>query len=249
MTFASLIRIAKERKQLELAAFNLESNENKFDVQLEKQCSDISSPIFDSYQCSIEGISLCSEYITVSLASLIFEYCVLLESRGEFVKLRGRRCLSLGGTVTSAGLVPKDNMPVWLKSLISSLKILPRIPNHALINIYDAGEGILPHEDGPAYYPYAAILSVGCGSVFDFLGKLNRCISEQIYLSVGSLLLFQGEAYSNVLHQYADRRIDQVKGMVERLGSSVLKGNQLIRGKRISITLRYVPPIEHTLLR
>ncbi|KAI9672830.1 MAG: hypothetical protein M1831_000266 [Alyxoria varia] len=44
-------------------------------------------------------------------------------------------------------------------------------PNHILINHYRPGEGIHPHEDGPAYAPVTATVSLGSHAVLDVYEK------------------------------------------------------------------------------
>ena len=44
-------------------------------------------------------------------------------------------------------------------------------PNHILINHYKPGEGIHPHEDGPAYAPVTATVSLGAHTVLDVYEK------------------------------------------------------------------------------
>lgn len=41
-------------------------------------------------------------------------------------------------------------------------------PNHVLVNQYQAGEGIMAHQDGPAYAPLVVILSLGSSCVLNF---------------------------------------------------------------------------------
>ena len=173
----------------------------------------------------------------------------------SFVRLRGRKCLCLGGSVTCAGLVEQDNIPDWLSGLMRSVgKFFPAemgslpSPNHALINVYEPGEGIMAHEDGPAYSPYAAILSLGSSTVFDFVPK-TECDSRRarVYLPVGSLLLFTGEAYKDMLHEVQVARHDYIREgvclngeRIEGCGFSSYSNGILTRGKRISITMRHV---------
>ena len=193
------------------------------------------------------------DFLPVPLADEMYAYLASIES--SFVQLRGRKCLPLGGKVTSSGLVVADDVPTWLnvvmdhiyEHLLAPLS-LPR-PNHGLINVYEPGEGIMPHEDGPAYTPYATILSSGSGSVFDFVDKSSdRTVRAQVYLPIGSVLLFTDEAYRDVFHQFRFSKTDNVAPPVfnvppspDRLGTAVLSNTHLVRGKRISITLRHVP--------
>lgn len=44
-------------------------------------------------------------------------------------------------------------------------------PNHVLVNEYRPGQGIMPHEDGAAYYPLVATVSLGAPIVLDLYEK------------------------------------------------------------------------------
>ncbi|KAJ3756647.1 hypothetical protein EV360DRAFT_47618 [Lentinula raphanica] len=41
-------------------------------------------------------------------------------------------------------------------------------PNHIIVNEYLPGQGIMPHQDGPAYYPVVATLSLGSHTAFHY---------------------------------------------------------------------------------
>jgi alkylated DNA repair protein alkB homolog 6 len=47
-------------------------------------------------------------------------------------------------------------------------------PNHVLINEYLPGQGIMPHEDGAAYYPLVATVSLGAPIVLDVYEKRQQ---------------------------------------------------------------------------
>lgn len=200
-------------------------------------------------------IPVVDDFVSVPVADALMD--AFERAEPSFYQLRGRRCLPIGGRVTTAGLIPADYIPPWMNSLFDHVFEhvlgpvgLPR-PNHALVNVYEPGEGIMAHEDGPAYTPYATILSLGSSSVFDFVEKsTERRSVARVYLPVGSLLLFRDSAYTDVLHEFRhdshDRLCEDVlnhpiDGVEERLGRSRLASpNLLARGKRISITMRHV---------
>lgn len=167
-------------------------------------------------------------------------------------------CLPLGGSVSSKGLVEERNLPEWLNEIMDAVHknfLLPRgfpRPNHALINVYEPGDGIMPHEDGPAYSPYATVLSLGSSTVFDFVSKASKeKKSTQVYLPVGSLLFFTDYAYSEMLHEIRFEKSDIVSSEyvlnadeIGGLGKSFFSQGRLLRGKRISITMRHVPIVQ-----
>jgi len=53
-----------------------------------------------------------------------------------------------------------------------------RSPNHVLINEYRPGEGIMPHEDGDAYWPCVATVSLGGSIVLDVHCKPDNTASQ-----------------------------------------------------------------------
>ena len=63
----------------------------------------------------------------------------------------GRRLQNLGGLVHKQGLIPAP-LPSWLQPLLARLARDTgaygpgQLPNHVLINAYQPGEGIMPHE-------------------------------------------------------------------------------------------------------
>ena len=54
-------------------------------------------------------------------------------------------------------------------------KIFPEgvIPNHILLNKYKPGDGIMPHKDGPAYYPFVCIISLNSTVLLNFWESPN----------------------------------------------------------------------------
>lgn len=47
------------------------------------------------------------------------------------------------------------------------------LPNHVLINEYLPGQGIMPHEDGPAFYPVISTISLGSHTILDFYRHIS----------------------------------------------------------------------------
>ncbi|KAF9974872.1 Alpha-ketoglutarate-dependent dioxygenase alkB 6 [Actinomortierella ambigua] len=101
---------------------------------------------------------------------------VLGAPKPKWVQLKNRRC-SAGGVVSPKGMVGEP-VPGWLTTpLFDKLKQLkvfmasdgsPYAPNHVLINEYLPGQGIMPHLDGPAYFPTVATVSLGSHCVLEF---------------------------------------------------------------------------------
>lgn len=181
-------------------------------------------------------------------------------SKRGWVELSGRRLLNLGGLVTPKGLIAAP-LPPWAQRLSASAASAAGFgddggggggsrsrggappPNHVLVNRYRSGEGILPHEDGPAYEPRVAIVSLGSPAVLRFwkIGKGRRRQQEEegggsaaapsspdpavpvpgvdppdasVFLEDRSLVVFEGEAYTACYHGIEACEAETIDGSV-----------------------------------
>uniref|UniRef100_A0A7N0UFL3 Fe2OG dioxygenase domain-containing protein n=1 Tax=Kalanchoe fedtschenkoi TaxID=63787 RepID=A0A7N0UFL3_KALFE len=159
--------------------------------------------------------------------------------------LKNRRLQNWGGVVHEKGLL-SQNLPPWLSNLTRRISettgLFPSPINHVLINEYLPDQGIMPHQDGPAYFPVVAILSLGSPAVMDFTPHSKLKLSDKsnsqsqdtcaeasemeaqewvenhypfsVLLMPRSLLIFKDEAYSDYLHGIKDSRVQQFHGAV-----------------------------------
>ena len=124
-------------------------------------------------------------------------------------------------------------------------------PNHCLINEYLPGQGIRPHEDGGAYHPVVATISLGSHIVFDVRPKPGDKVSDgwRILQEPKSLLITTGDLYMQYLHGIEEVEVDQSldrENVVnwDLLGSPEnFLGGQASREKRISLTYRDVKKV------
>ncbi|KAH7649272.1 AlkB [Cryptosporidium bovis] len=128
-----------------------------------------------------------------------------------------------GGRVTESGIVGKEDLPEWLSSICKTLvhsNIFSEetTPNHVLVNRYDINSGIMPHRDGPLYYPKVAIISLESDTVFDFWEPYihSDLIEEEsdkdkpifsLIVPRLSLLVFQDQCYTDLLHGISSRLV------------------------------------------
>ena len=87
-------------------------------------------------------------------------------------------------------------------------------------NEYLPGQGIMPHEDGAAYYPVVATVSLGSSIVLDITEKVDHSSSNDIDDDDGqrkawrilqeprSLLVTTDAAYKDTLHGIAEVKED-----------------------------------------
>ena len=108
----------------------------------------------------------------------------------------------------------EESFPSWLDTLCNCLVQNDVYhssiePNHVLINRYEEGEGILHHTDGPAYHDQVAIISLGSAAYFSFKRNIPTDMVGiidgkedvvKLHLEPESLLIFNGNAYSEYLH-------------------------------------------------
>lgn len=130
-------------------------------------------------------------------------------------------------------------------------------PNHCLINEYQPGIGIMPHTDGPAYFPVVATVSLGAPIVLDIherkIDNMSVNMPEfRILQEPRSLLITTGRLYTDYLHGIANQEQDGDLGPSSianwsRLGRPELyKDGGYDRRVRTSLTFRDVPQVVKT---
>ncbi|KAK7104195.1 alpha-ketoglutarate-dependent dioxygenase alkB homolog 6-like isoform X1 [Littorina saxatilis] len=94
----------------------------------------------------------------------------------KWTVLSHRRLQNWGGLPGPKGMVAED-LPQWLLTYAKKISDVGafegKIPNHVLVNEYEAGQGIMPHEDGPAFYPTVSTISLGSHTLLDFYYHLK----------------------------------------------------------------------------
>lgn len=194
----------------------------------------------------LAGVSYTANFLSVSEQTALDE---ALSSR-PWKKLRDRTVQNWGGLPHVRGMVPVA-LPPFLSTLATRLATIGIFaqdapPNHVLVNRYSPGQGILPHTDGPAYVPTAAIVSLRAPILFDFLALVDprkedsaeRKRVASIWLEPGSLLVMKAAAYSEMHHAIADRHVDVLDGLVLNAGDAPPAGTRVPRKERVSLTLR-----------
>ncbi|KAM0953889.1 putative oxoglutarate/iron-dependent dioxygenase, alpha-ketoglutarate-dependent dioxygenase AlkB [Dioscorea sansibarensis] len=151
-----------------------------------------------------------NDYVVGDLATLIYIPNFITDSEqsqllhdiyevptSKWKKLKNRRLQNWGGVVHEKGLLPQE-LPPWLKKVTGRIRqctgLFPSEFNHVLINEYLPDQGIMPHQDGPAYFPVVAILSLKSPVVIDFTPhpRLRECANKEE--SLGEDLTIQRKA-------------------------------------------------------
>jgi alkylated DNA repair protein alkB family protein 6 len=145
-------------------------------------------------------------------------------------------------------------MPPWLTNpivdRISSLGIFQDAPhgiNHCLINEYLPGQGIMPHEDGDAYFPVVATVNDPA------LEDREEPKRWRVLQEPRSLLLTTGSAYTDTLHGIAEITEDSDLGPDTVANWSLLgdrkaieaNGGRNARTDRVSLTYRDVKKVSN----
>lgn len=127
------------------------------------------------------------------------------------------------------------------------------------MNEYLPGQGIFPHEDGAAYHPIVATVSLGGSIVLDVTpkGSGDECAAKpepwRILQEPRSLLLTTGAAYTDTLHGIAevgedvDLSVDTVVnwGLLGDAEAVVASGGRNERVTRVSLTYRDVKKVSN----
>ncbi|KAI9329921.1 hypothetical protein DFJ73DRAFT_631127, partial [Zopfochytrium polystomum] len=198
----------------------------------------------------------------------------------KWTTLRNRRLQTWGGKVRSYNepMLPEP-LPSWLDPFLTDrlagLFVFDAIAppskgssgakfNHCLVNEYLPGQGIMPHEDGPAYLPIVATVSLGSHTVLtfsphrgrdDILETTDTCTigpNGCVFLPRRSLVVVTQDLYERFLHG-----IDEIEEDVLDLARGTANGVPLWnptmvrewaddgawvvkRGTRVSLTNRIV---------
>ncbi|XP_047383581.1 alpha-ketoglutarate-dependent dioxygenase alkB homolog 6 isoform X5 [Sciurus carolinensis] len=142
----------------------------------------------------------------------------------KWTQLSGRKLQNWGGLPHPRGMVP-ERLPPWLQRYVDKVSDLSLFgglaANHVLVNQYLPGEGIMPR---PPPQPTTSLL-----------------------LEPRSLLVLRGAAYTRLLHGIAATRVDVLDAASLPPNAtacrSALPGAHLVRGTRVSLTIRRVPRV------
>lgn len=163
-----------------------------------------------------------------------------------------------------------EPLPAWLKALTERIDGLGLYPagataNHVLINEYLSGQGIMPHEDGPLYYPTIATVSTGTHTLLNFYSKVkgsqdapgsaardedsgsaehkSRAPPFSLLLERNSLLILRSELY-HMLHGIEEVTEDVIDPATIAnyacCADPPPAGARLQRETRVSFTIRHV---------
>ncbi|XP_028679986.2 alpha-ketoglutarate-dependent dioxygenase alkB homolog 6 isoform X2 [Erpetoichthys calabaricus] len=182
----------------------------------------------------------------------------------KWTQLSGRRLQNWGGLPHPKGMLA-EKLPEWLETYTEKISLLSafggRHANHVLVNEYKPGEGIMPHEDGPLYFPTVTTISLGSQVLLDFYQPVCRDsevttpqTEESRYLlsllvEPRSLLILQDEMYTRYLHGIQEMTDDTMTECVANLNCTKARlGHILPRSTRISLTIRHVPKVVNAAL-
>lgn len=123
--------------------------------------------------------------------------------------------------------------------------------NHVLVNEYRPGQGIMPHEDGDAYAPITATVSLGGHTVLDIYkknetGERREKASFRLLQEGRSLLVTRDDAYREYLHGIEDIDTDDalsqdyISNWEHLARPEAFQSAQKKRALRVSLTCRDV---------
>lgn len=123
-------------------------------------------------------------------------------------------------------------LPVWLKTLAQNIyerKLIDFIPDQAIINEYESGQGISPHIDcEPCFGDTIISLSLGSTCVMNFEKEPNSKNKIEVFVEPRTLLIMKNESRFNYYHGIPQRKSDKYNN------------DTFKRDRRVSITFRKV---------
>ncbi|KAF2772974.1 calpain [Teratosphaeria nubilosa] len=188
---------------------------------------------------------------------------------GKWISLSKRRLQAVPARLSATNTLLAAPLPKWLVEPIVSrfselglFRDAPHGVNHCLINEYLPGQGIMPHEDGAAYHPVVATVSLGSSLVLDITTKHSSVSTDgqngsqarqtwRVLQEPRSLLVTTGQAYTDTFHGIAEITEDKDLGSAtianwNQLGDKQYfedNGGRNIRSTRISLTYRDVKKV------
>ncbi|XP_013377995.1 PREDICTED: alpha-ketoglutarate-dependent dioxygenase alkB homolog 6 isoform X3 [Chinchilla lanigera] len=154
----------------------------------------------------------------------------------KWTQLSGRKLQNWGGLPHPRGMV-LERLPPWLQRYVDK-----------------------PHEDGPLYYPTVSTISLGSHTILDLYKPRQpedddateqprpppRPISS-LLLEPCSLLVLRDTAYTRLLHGIAAAHVDALDANSLPANAAACQSAQpgacLVRGTRVSLTIRRVPRV------
>lgn len=123
-------------------------------------------------------------------------------------------------------------LPDWLNNIAYDIyrkNIIDFMPDQAIINEYQSGQGIAPHIDcEPCFGDTVVSLSLGSNCIMNFERKPNSKSKTEIFVEPRTLLVMKEESRYNWYHGIAPRKTDR------------FNGESIKRGRRVSITFRKI---------
>ncbi|KAL9924502.1 alpha-ketoglutarate-dependent dioxygenase alkB homolog 6 [Glossina fuscipes fuscipes] len=180
----------------------------------------------------------------------------------KWTQLLNRRLINYGGIPHVNGMLAEE-IPIWLQTYVEKINNLnifeTQKANHVLVNEYRPGQGIMPHTDGPLFFPTISSISLGSHTILEFskrdvdekdansavtIDPDRRKILFKLILEPRSLLILKDSLYNDYLHSISEVKEDTLCDRIcnyENCESTYKMGDCLKRSTRISLTIRNVP--------
>lgn len=285
--FSKIQNLIKKEKNKDIEEKKSTQDETKSKISLPKNLNftfNYNKPILKDFLVpNLKTVYYFPSLIDEETQILILDSLYSEENQNKWVQLNysARRLQKYGGEVSPDGLRNKEELPDFLQKLAHYLmnnELFPHFKenssiklNHCLVNEYPDGIGIMPHTDGPLYYPYVMILSLGSYCSFNFYEDYAKYKNEEpvgkLLIEPRSLLIFTEDCYSKLLHCIEDKKNDSLfikwdnekkciincnydnitltdywKGLdKEKINQTGFVEDIFPRNKRLSITIRHVP--------
>lgn len=168
---------------------------------------------------------------------------ILTAPQPKWKSLQNRRLQYWGGQVSKSNVLIPQAMPDFFESYPDLLSRIADTgafegsrhgrPNHCLVNEYLAGQGIMPHEDGAAYFPAVATISLGSHTLLDIYRYVDEELQQKFDAQMAKLDAEERPAATERRSSTAEgkRRWDEMDGGA--IPKERIEGNvRVVRGAR-----------------
>ncbi|KAK4051518.1 hypothetical protein OIO90_004732 [Microbotryomycetes sp. JL221] len=204
---------------------------------------------------SVEAVQIAYDFVNVAEEQYLISKVDAVGSSSVKLKawqsLNGRRSMYWGGSLTKNGSLVPAPLPDFMdrtwpnvmqrierldifRNVPTDIKGKGKAPNHCLVNEYLPGQGIMPHTDGPAYFPLVATLSLGSHAVLKLVPRSvdelreveiegngcngsrqpHACTPFTVFLPPRSLVVLSDTIYSNYLHSIEPIKLDSMQDLM-----------------------------------
>jgi len=170
--------------------------------------------------------------------------------QGSGIDSKFRRTQNWGGKPGNRSV--EEELPTVFKKLVDAMvqtSVFPPEfrPNHVLVNEYKNGWGLIPHADGPLYYPRVATVSLGGSVMLSYWSTGKKMEDESfcdIFLRRRCLHVTSDDIYRNYLHGIRHGKNDVITEKCCNIETAKVNVGEEMERSELRISLVFVHKLQ-----